>query len=179
LVFGGVVGIGVVLIFRSELHYSYGIIIALISAVTAAVFSIINSFHVKRAHYQVITFYEMVGAFVFAVVVLPLMSGEQGIQLVPSLADWGYLLILSVVCTVVAFSFYVDVLDRLSVFTVNFANNLEPVYGIVLAALILNDHRYLGPGFYVGASVIVVSMIAYPWVRRRMRRFSREAESRR
>ena len=69
--------------------------------------------------------------------------------------------------TVIAFSQYVELLKRLSVFTINFANNLEPVYGILLAALILHEHENLNSEFYVGAAIIFISVCAYPIVRRR------------
>ncbi|MDB4401018.1 DMT family transporter, partial [Akkermansiaceae bacterium] len=89
------------------------------------------------------------------------------LDLVPSFMDWAYLFLLGGLCTVVAFSEYVNLLKRFSVFTINFMNNLEPVYGILLAAIILKDYQHLGPGFYVGASVIVVAISLYPLVRRR------------
>ena len=164
LLFGAIVMVGVSLIYRSEVEFSSGFLIAIFSAFLAAIFSVINSFHIKKAGPYLITFYEMVGACLFAVVSLFFLPGE--IDLVPSLHDWFYLLLLGGLCTVVAFSEYVNLLKRFSVFTINFANNLEPVYGILLAALILKDYQNLGSGFYSGAAVIIVAISLYPLVRR-------------
>jgi len=165
LVFGAVVIIGVSMIFKSESEYSAGFLIAIFSAFFASIFSVINSFHIKKAGPYLITCYEMMGACLFATISLPFLVHE--LDLVPSFMDWAYLFLLGGLCTVVAFSEYVNLLKRFSVFTINFMNNLEPVYGILLAALILKDYQHLGPGFYVGASVIVIAISLYPLVRRR------------
>ncbi|YCM43828.1 EamA family transporter [Verrucomicrobiaceae bacterium 227] len=165
LAFGLVVAIGVATIFRSELQFSEGFLIALLSAVFAAVFSIINSFHINKGHYLVITTYEMLGAALFTALYIILFDPSTNLQATPS--DWLWLTLLAVFCTVVAFSHYIELLKRLSVYTINFANNLEPVYGILLAALILNDHDHLHQGFWIGATIIIVSICAYPLVRRK------------
>ena len=162
--FGFVVLIGVALIFKSEFNYSTGFLIAILSAFFAAIFSIINSFHVHKTSHYVITFYEMVGGMVCAAAALPFLQTE--FDLTPSGTDWFYLFLLGGVCTVIAFSQYVALLKQLSVFTINFANNLEPVYGILLAAWILKDYENLGPGFYAGAVVIVIAVLLYPVIRR-------------
>lgn len=164
VLFGCVVLFGVALIFRSELEYGIGFMVAIFSAFLAAVFSVINSFHVYKANHYVITFYEMLGAIVCAGISLPFL--QSGYDLNPSGLDWFYLVLLGGVCTVVAFSQYVALLKRLSVFTINFANNLEPVYGIFLAAWILKDYKNLGPGFYAGTIVIVAAVLCYPLLRR-------------
>jgi drug/metabolite transporter (DMT)-like permease len=165
LAFGVVVAIGVATIFRSELQFSEGFLIALLSAVFAAVFSIINSFHIKKAHYLVITTYEMLGAAVFTGLYIFLF--DPALNLKPTPSDWLWLSLLAIFCTVIAFSQYIALLRRLSVFTINFANNLEPVYGILLAAFILKDHNHLHLGFWIGATIIIVSICAYPLVRRK------------
>ncbi|MGJ8696993.1 MAG: DMT family transporter [Verrucomicrobiaceae bacterium] len=168
VIFGLVMLGGVSLIFRGDFEYGTGLLIALLSALFAAIFSIINSYHVHKTGHYVITFYEMVGAGVFAAGCLPFL--QRDFDLSPSGMDWFYLLLLGGVCTVIAFSQYVGLLKRLSVFTINFANNLEPVYGILLAAWILKDYEHLGSGFYAGASVIIGAVLVYPLVRRWLKR---------
>lgn len=164
LIFGAIIVAGVAIIYRSELEYSHGLLIAILSAFLAAVFSIINSFHIKHAHHLVITFYEMIGACIFASLIA---LGSYGTIPLPGTTDWLWLLILAVFCTVVAYSQYIELLKRLSVFTVNFANNLEPVYGIALAALILQEHKNLNAGFFTGAVVIITTVCLYPIVRKK------------
>jgi drug/metabolite transporter (DMT)-like permease len=62
-------------------------------------------------------------------------------------------------------------MKRLSVFTVNLTINLEPVYGIILAVLILGESEKMTPQFYLGTAIILVSVLSYPvmnyWNRKR------------
>ena len=121
----------------------------------------------------------MLGACAICVVCLPisdLLTPES------SSANDGFgtldlvcLLVLAIVCTVYSYSEYVELLKRHSVFTVNFANNLEPVYGIILGALILKDYKQLSGGFYSGAAIIVAAVIAYPLLNRHIKRRSKKS----
>lgn len=165
LIFSVVIASGVAIIFKSELQYSGAFLIALLSAFLLALFSILNSFHIKKNRPLVISTYEMTGAALFTGAFI--FFFEPATSLSPSGPDWFWLIILAVFCTVVAFSQYIALLERLSVFTINFANNLEPVYGILLAAVILKDHQHLNPGFWIGAGIIIASVSAYPLIRRK------------
>jgi drug/metabolite transporter (DMT)-like permease len=77
----------------------------------------------------------------------------------PNAKDLLWLLFLSLFCTVLAFNMSVRALSRISPFTVNLSFNLEPVYGILLAFLIYNEHKMLGPSFYVGISIIILTVV--------------------
>ena len=165
LILSIVVGLGVTIIFLSEIQFSLGILIALLSALLAAIFSVVNCYHIRKASHLVITTYEMTGAALFCAIYIALFDGQT--SLIPTSRDWLWLIILSVFCTVIAFSQYVELLKRVPVFTMNFASNLEPVYGILLAALILHDYRFLNSGFYLGAAIIIISMLAYPLLRKK------------
>ena len=61
-----------------------------------------------------------------------------------------------------AFSVSVELMKRLSVFTINLTVNLEPVYGIVLAVLIFGESEKMTPQFYLGTGIILVSVLTYP-----------------
>lgn len=170
----GLIMIGAVyLVFRSELEYSAGAMIAIGSAIAATVFSIINGTFARRFHHRTIALYEMAGACLICSALIPISEWFTGAT--PPAAgefrtdDLIWLLVLALVCTVYAFSAYVELLNRLSVFTVNFANNLEPVYGIILGAIILKDYEHLGVGFYGGAVIILAAVIAYPLLNRYLR----------
>jgi drug/metabolite transporter (DMT)-like permease len=107
----------------------------------------------------------MLGACLFASVFLVVKDGF--IPLPNGSADWLWIVILAVFCTVVAYSHYVELLKRLNIFTINFAGNLEPVYGIALASLFFQEHKNLNLGFYLGSGIIIASILLYPFVRRR------------
>ena len=84
--------------------------------------------------------------------------------------DWVYMLILAFLCTNLAYTLSLRALRHLSAFASNLTINLEPVYGIVLAWLLLNEQEELSPGFYWGVVVILLTVFSYPVIRRRMRR---------
>jgi drug/metabolite transporter (DMT)-like permease len=52
-----------------------------------------------------------------------------------------------------------NALKKISAFTVNLTYNLEPLYGIGLAFLVYHENKYLGPSFYAGLALIVLSVI--------------------
>jgi len=47
----------------------------------------------------------------------------------------------------------------ISAFTVSLSFNLEPVYSILLAVLLFDEDKMLGTSFYVGLSLIVLSLV--------------------
>jgi drug/metabolite transporter (DMT)-like permease len=91
----------------------------------------------------------------------------SGKPVLPSTSNFLWLLVLSQVCTVGAYVGYLDVLRRMSIFTVNVVYNLEPVYGIVLAALVFGEKERMSGGFYLGAGIIIAIVMVMPWVQRR------------
>jgi drug/metabolite transporter (DMT)-like permease len=63
------------------------------------------------------------------------------------------------VCTSFAFLVNINALKRLGAFTVSLSINLEPVYTILLAIVILEENKLLGPKFYFGSVLIVFVVI--------------------
>lgn len=156
---------GIYVIFRFEWGYWLGLSMAIGSALMGALFSVINGRLTKRHSPYVLTFYEMFGACVFALMMLPVYSfffAENGLQLIPAPMDWLWLLILSGICTVYAFSVSVELMRRITAFAVNLTVNLEPVYGIILAVLILGEREKMTGGFYLGTLIILISVLIYP-----------------
>lgn len=162
---GALVVSGLVVIFSFESGYWLGISMALASAVLGAVFSVLNG---KLAHkhnpYQ-ITFYEMAGACILTILFMPVYAvffTDNGLDLALKGFDWLWLLVLGGICTVYAFSVSVELMKRLSVFSINLTINLEPVYGILLAVLIFGESEKMTPQFYLGTGIVLVSVLAYP-----------------
>lgn len=163
-----VVIVGLYLIFRFEFEQSWGLGLALISAFLAALFTIANSRFVKHHQAMLITFYEMSGANLGMLVGLTIVAFTGGLSqadVLPQSMDWAWLLILALVCTVYAYSAGVHLLRKISPFTFNLTVNLEPVYGIGLAYLILGEK--MTAGFYVGTVVILGAVLAYPLLNNR------------
>ena len=80
----------------------------------------------------------------------------------PSNSDWGYLIILSILCTTLAFVLTMKSLKHISAFDSNLVINLEPIYGIGLAVVILKEHKQLSPMFYLGGILIMLIVFAHP-----------------
>ena len=87
---------------------------------------------------QTLTFYEMIGAAATCLLA-SIIYQPQAITHLPSPDDWLWLGLLAGVCTVWAFSTHIKLLKHFNAFTTNLAFNFEPVYGILLAALIFGE----------------------------------------
>ena len=163
---GIVILFGLYLVLRFEFDHALGLALSVGSAMCGSVFTIINSQLTRRHSPATITFYEMVGAFLATVLFLPVQqyffAPDRQLHLAPSLMDWLWIGILSVVCTVYAFSASVHLMKRFSAYTMNLTVNLEPVYGIGLAVLIFGDKEKMSGGFYLGTLVILASVLVYP-----------------
>ena len=85
----------------------------------------------------------------------------------PSPTDWVYLLILAVFCTNIGYLLATRSLKHLSAFATNLTVNLEPIYGIALAILILKENKTLPMSFYVGSATILIAVLSYPFLRKR------------
>lgn len=171
---------GIVIIFNVEFEHFVGLLLAMLSAAIAALFTVINGKLTRRQDPFVITFYEMVGATLAIALFFPIylrLDGVEGLSLQPSLSDWGYLLILSLVCTVFAYSYSVQLMRRLSAFSVNLTVNLEPVYGISMALLFFPESEQMTPGFYLGTGLILTSVLIYPLLNRAFKRKALETDN--
>lgn len=164
---------GILIIFRVEFTYKLGLIMAIISALLAAVFTIINARFAKAYNPYMVTFYEMIGACLGTVLFFPFYSKlivEQPLQLIPEQMDWLYILLLALLCTVYAYSVSVQLMKRLSAFVINLTVNLEPVYGILLALIIFGEEEKMSEGFYLGGLLILTSVLLYPLIRKFQKR---------
>ena len=128
-----------------------------------------------------ITFYEMIGAFagliLFLLVYKPLFMGQAFGLALPSALDWLWLLLLSLLCTVYAFSDSVELMKRISAFTVNLTINLEPVYGIIMALIVFGESEEMSSGFYLGTLIIMLAVLSYPVVNKRLKRKALKSSS--
>jgi drug/metabolite transporter (DMT)-like permease len=166
LLVGAVVVGAVWLIYAVELRYWLGFTVGLVAALLAACYAVSNKQIVSRFHFATVCSYQMIGACLAAWCVLPFVTGRM-LPVMPNTLDLGWLLLFAFGCTVLPYAGLVLVLRRLSVFTVNVVYNLEPLYGIVLAAMIFGNRERMTPGFYVGAAIVVGSVLLVPWLQRR------------
>ncbi len=136
---------------NERLALAYG----LSSAFFAALFAVFNARFATHSRPSTITLYEMISAFLFITVLLILQGGFSHELFALSLEDVLWLLFLGILCTSFAFLATIEVVKQLGAFTVSLSINLEPVYTIILAAIILKEHELLNSNFYIGAVIIV------------------------
>ncbi|MFY0627151.1 MAG: EamA family transporter [Reichenbachiella sp.] len=161
--------VGIVIVFNASIDSYVGLVIAIISAILSALFTVINGRLIKKQNHYTITYYEMIGAFLTTVVLLPfyqLIYADQPFRWITNGMDIFYLLILGLICTVYAYSVGVKIMHKLSAFTINLTINLEPVYGIIMAVLLFSSEEKMGSNFYIGTSIIMISVLLYPLVRK-------------
>ena len=156
------------LIFSVEFTHWQGFAAGLGAAFVGALFAVINKRIATTEHFAVISCYQMIGACLAGLIALPFFADGGTLFHKPVTRDVFSLLVLSQVCTVGAYTAYIHVLRRMSVFTVNVFYNLEPIYGIILAALIFGDTERMSTGFYIGTGIILATVIVLPFVNRRM-----------
>ncbi len=169
LLFGAVVVVGLAFIFSFEIQYIEGIVYGIISAFLASLFTVINGVFIQKNSSMLISLYEMLGG-VIGVSTFFLIRGDFSTNMfVLSTADWGWLLLLGLVCTTFAFAASVYVMRALSPFTVSLTINLEPVYGILLALLIFGDSEKMTPGFYVGGALLLLVVLSNAYLKKKQK----------
>ncbi len=158
---------GMVLIVNSlDFSMLYGVGMGLISALLASLFAILNKKLVDRADPMSITFLELSSAWLFICLLLPFYYQQNPeAAFWPQSLDWGYLLILALLCTTLAYLLALRALKHLSAFASNLTINLEPVYGITLAIFILQENKELSPHFYWGCLIILLTVFGYPFLK--------------
>jgi len=140
--------------------FKLGVFLGVAASVISAIFTVLNKPLAERYPPRTLVCYEMSGGLFFLSLAAPfyLMQHREE-PLLPGGMDLLWLLLLSYCCTVWGQSLAMSALKKLSAFTITLSVNLEPVYGIVLAFLIFHENEQLGSGFYLGMSLIFLSLL--------------------
>jgi drug/metabolite transporter (DMT)-like permease len=144
-----------------------GIAVGVLSAALVAVFGSLNKRFVGRADPLTVTGIELGAGTVLLTLLAPAMAAlvpafDGPLLEVPGARDLAWLLVLALACTLFPFSLALVALRHMSAFGAQMALNLEPVYAIVLAMLLLGEQRDLSPQFYLGVAIIVLAVFAQP-----------------
>jgi drug/metabolite transporter (DMT)-like permease len=157
--FGLVIIAGLGIILQVEINYLEGMMYALASIIIGVLFTLMNGKLIEKNDSSVITFYEFM-AGVFFISIYFLFENKFNAEFFTLTSnDWILLLILASVCTAYAFTASVKVMQQLSPYTIMLTTSLEPVYGIILAYFLLGGKEKMSFGFYMGALLIVVTVI--------------------
>ena len=159
LLFGGLIAVGVGIIFQAEYEHLYGISIALLSAFLSSIFTIFNTQLVKRGRAITLSFYELSVGAIFGIVYV-IFSGNYTFEAFALHQwDWLWICLIAWVCTSYAFNISIKVMKHLSPFTVMLIINLEPVYGILLSLAIWRDEELMSFRFYLGFVIVLVAIL--------------------
>ena len=125
----------------------------------SALFTVLNGLFIKKHDAGVISFYQLFFGVVFISIYILVSSDFTFTDFTLTSTDIFYLLILSSICTAYAFVISVDIMKYLTPYTVMLTINLEPIYGIILAVIIFGEKEKMSPQFYVGALVILLTVL--------------------
>ena len=151
-----------------------GVAVGALSAVFVACFGSLNKRLVERADPLTVTALELGAGTLTLTLLAPLMpllfpAFAGSLLVLPGLQDGAYLLLLAFACTLLPFALSLVALRHMSAFAAQLAVNLEPVYAIALAILLLGEQHELSPRFYVGVAIILAAVLLYPLLARPQR----------
>ncbi|HEV2623315.1 MAG TPA: DMT family transporter [Frateuria sp.] len=144
-----------------------GLVVGTASALLVALFSACNKRLVEHGDPLTVTCLELGTGTLFLSLLVPWLPHAGSAFALPGPHDATLLVLLSFGCTLLPFALALVALRHLSAFGTQMVTNLEPVYAIVLAALLLGEQRELGWTFYGGVAVILAAVFAHPWLGRR------------
>lgn len=153
---------GALVIFSLDIRYRTGILLGLASAALYSLFSIMNIRAGAKTGEDSSTmlFHELISGFLFLSICVPVYSWiAPDAPIMPKVNDLIALIILGSVLTVIPFLLQIIAMRRLSAFTVNVTYNLEPVYSIILAAILFGETKELNLSFWTGLALIVLSVV--------------------
>lgn len=154
---------GLVCIFSFDSRYRVGIAVGILSAAVCSLYAISNKQVNVGVRSVTVLLYQMVGGLLGVSVLIPIylhfMPSSQPVAVLPEGANLWWLLILALFCTVWLYLLQIMVLKKLSAFTVNLTYNLEPCYAIIIAFVAFGEARELNASFYVGISMVILSVL--------------------
>ncbi len=162
LLFSVITVLGVMCIFSFDARHRYGIAIGVVSTAICALYAICNKKASVGIKSRTVLMYQMMGGLVAVTMLAPVylyfFPSEQPVVVIPEGSNLWLMLCHALFCTVGMYILQIQALKRLSAFTVNLTYNLEPCYTIILAFLIFNEGHEINFSFYVGISLILLSV---------------------
>lgn len=168
IILGFVVIPGILLINQSlDLNFKFGFFLGILAALFAAVFTILNKRFTQALDPNLITFTQMLSGWIFLTLCLPFyILKNPGSFHLPGWNDFILLLILSILCTIIPYNLFLRALKASNAFTTSLINNLEPVYGILLAVIFLQENKQLNYKFYIGTGIILSAVFIHAFLNR-------------
>lgn len=168
---GLLVILGIGIIFSVSQVYTKGLIYGIAAALLASSFSILNKKYLAEYEGKAVSFVELSTGLVFLTLLLPFAVDNLSLAaIMPGTQDFLLLLVLAVGCTTLPYILSLNALRYISAFKSNLAINLEPVYGIIMAAVFLGESKELSGRFYLGTLLILVAVFLKPVLKYAMKK---------
>jgi drug/metabolite transporter (DMT)-like permease len=176
LIFGILIIVGLYFIFSFEFKYLVGMILSVVSAALASLFTVCNGILIKETKAKLISFYELLGAFIVVSIYLLIRSKGDLTQFFVPVVDLKWLIILGTLCTAFAFIMSVEVMKKISPYTVTISINLEPIYSIILALIIWPESETMSFGFYMGSIIVIATIFLNAIFKKRLTKSKKELQ---
>ena len=154
---------GLLCIFSFDARYRYGIAIGVVSSAVCSLYAIFNKKVSVGVRSRTMLMYQMSGGIVGVSLIIPLylmvFPSQQPVVVIPEGSNLWWMLCHALFCTIGMYLLQIQALKQLSAFTVNLTYNLEPCYTILLAFLFFGEARELNLSFYVGISLVILSVL--------------------
>lgn len=140
-----------------------GLWMGIAAALLSSVFTVLNKQLLNVTAIRPLIFVQLGSGFIFLTLSLPVLHYMGMVyNFMPVGIDWLWIFFLAVFCTALAFIIASKALKELTPFIVNLTINLEPIYAVFLAIIILKENKELNLGFYIGMIIILGSVFLYP-----------------
>jgi drug/metabolite transporter (DMT)-like permease len=168
--YGFILLFGLAIILKFESGSIEGVIYGILAAFTGAFFGTYNGKLILKHNSSYITLVEFIGALAF-IYIVKLIIHDNHFYLTPfNNYDIAWLLVLSILCTTLAFTLSVEIMKYFTPFTVIITNNLEPVYGVLFSLLLFGQSEIMSSQFYLGALIILFCVFSYPFFKKKFDR---------
>jgi drug/metabolite transporter (DMT)-like permease len=167
ILFSLITVLGLLCIFSFDARYRYGISIGVLSSFVAALYGVCNKKVSVGVKTRTVLFYQMSAGLVLVSMIIPfylmLFPTHQDVFVIPDGSNLWWMLCHALFCTVAMYILQIQALRTLSAFTVNLTYNLEPCYTIIIAFIVFNEARELNFSFYLGITLILISVLLQTW----------------
>jgi drug/metabolite transporter (DMT)-like permease len=170
IIFGMVIIGAIAMIFKVETRYTLGIIFGMLAALTSSFFTVFNGLLVRRIPSSLIAIYELSGGFLVLTAYLFFKGEFTPIFFTLSTKGFAWLAILSVVGTAYPFIASVNLMKKISPYTVTLTVNLETIYGIIIAFILWKKEEAMTPGFYIGTLIILATIFGNSLLKQYMKK---------
>ena len=163
----GIIVIPAMILIINQLDFSMwlGLGVGIVSAALSSLFTILNKSLINRIPPLSMSFIELGSGWLFLTLFLPFFAFQADAHFALGTRDLILIMILTLACTTLPYIMSLKALKEVNAFTISLSLNLEPVYGLIMAAYFLHENRELTPGFYVGVVVLLATVAAYPLIK--------------